>query len=261
MNRIYVYNGSFEGFLAALEAALQPGLPPEDIVPEKDFVPSLFAQAIRAEPCARRLHDFIERLRRETPGVTMKKIFYTYLSDVPCRGMLAYRYLIFVFEHGHQAGRFLSEEEVSRVEDLFYKVSREAQRMQGLVRFKELADGVFYAAVEPAHNILPLISSYFVKRMRRERWVIHDVRRRIAAVNGSGACRIVDIQLACSPAYSGDEYDYQRLWREYFKTIAIESRLNPRLQRRFLPRRYWKHLVEMSSPDHPEAAPGIGHFS
>ncbi|HPB67380.1 MAG TPA: TIGR03915 family putative DNA repair protein [Candidatus Omnitrophota bacterium] len=251
MNRIYVYNGSFEGFLAALEVALQPGLPPEDIVPEKDFIPSLFAQAIKAEPCARRLHGFIERLKRDAPGVTLKKIFYTYLSDVPQRGMLAYRYLIFVFEHGHQAGRFLSEEAVSRVEDLSYKVSREAHRLKGFVRFKELADGVLYAAVEPDHNILPLISSHFVKRMRRERWVIHDVRRHLAAVNGDGVCRLVDIQLVCSPVYSGEEYDYQRLWREYFKTIAIESRLNPRLQRQFLPRRYWKYLVEMSAPARP----------
>jgi hypothetical protein len=37
----------------------------------------------------------------------------------------------------------------------------------------------------------------------------------------------------------------ESLWREYFREIAIKERMNPRLQAKLMPRRYWKHLVEM----------------
>ncbi|MEN6391847.1 MAG: DUF4130 domain-containing protein, partial [Syntrophomonas sp.] len=44
-----------------------------------------------------------------------------------------------------------------------------------------------------------------------------------------------------------DEQYYQRLWKQYYESIAIISRKNPRLQKQFMPERYWKHLVEKNS--------------
>lgn len=251
MKYIFIYDGSFEGFLAAMAEAFYQGDSPEDIREEKEYVPSLFSQAIKVEPVSQRFKAFVTRLGAEAPPATMRKLFCAYLSGVQNREMLAYRYLDFAFRHGNQAGHFLSEEAVSRMEELFRKVLREAHRMQGLVRFKELSDGILYAPVETDHNVLPLISPHFFKRMRHGRWIIHDLRRQQAAVNDNGTCRIMAIQLAHTPEYAEDEYFYQRLWKEYFKTIAIESRLNPRLQRQFLPQRYWKYLVEVAPPEQP----------
>ena len=251
MNSTYVYNGSFEGLLAALDEVFHQGCPPDDIVDEKECVPSLFSPPVKVEPSARRIEDFVGRIRKESPPATIRKVFYAYLSDVRGREMAAYRYLEFAFQHGKQTGHFLSEEAVARMEDLCHKVLREAHRMQGLVRFKELVNGVLYAPVETDHNVLPLIMPHFVKRLRYDRWVIHDVLRQQAAVNGRGRCRIVDTRLARPPVYTREEIFYQQLWKEYFKTIAIKERLNPQLQRRFLPQRYWKYLVEMEEESAP----------
>ena len=245
MTSIYVYDGSFEGLLAAIEEAFHQGSDPEDIVVEKELFPALFSRVIRVDPSPRRLKDFVARIRNAAPPGAMRKVFCAYLSDIRRREMTAYRYLAFAFRHGKKTGCFLSEEAVSRMEELSGKVIREAHRMQGLVRFKELANGVLYAPVRTDHNVLPLISSHFVKRLPHERWVIHDVLRQQAAVKDGGRCRVVDIQLASPPVYTEEEYFYQRLWKEYFKTTAIPERRNPRLQRQFLPRRYWKYLVEM----------------
>jgi probable DNA metabolism protein len=38
--------------------------------------------------------------------------------------------------------------------------------------------------------------------------------------------------------------DFTRLWQDYYKSIAIKERENPRLLRRCLPVRYWKNLPE-----------------
>nr|WP_315988235.1 DUF4130 domain-containing protein [Desulforamulus aquiferis] len=37
---------------------------------------------------------------------------------------------------------------------------------------------------------------------------------------------------------------YQELWKEYFKSTAIQGRKNPKLQKQFMPTRYWKYLIE-----------------
>ncbi|HBG76385.1 MAG TPA: hypothetical protein DDW86_05450 [Clostridiales bacterium] len=42
----------------------------------------------------------------------------------------------------------------------------------------------------------------------------------------------------------GEELELQQLWKQYFEGIAIRGRYHPGLQRQFMPRRYWKYLVE-----------------
>ena len=44
---------------------------------------------------------------------------------------------------------------------------------------------------------------------------------------------------------SEDEAVYQKLWKGYFKNIAIKERENKRLQMQFMPKKYWKFLKEM----------------
>ena len=41
-----------------------------------------------------------------------------------------------------------------------------------------------------------------------------------------------------------EEKQFQELWKDYFKNIAIEERKNPRLQKQFMQKRYWKYLTE-----------------
>jgi hypothetical protein len=48
------------------------------------------------------------------------------------------------------------------------------------------------------------------------------------------------------PLNEKEQY-YQKLWQQYFDTIAIESRCNPRLQARFVPYRYRHDLVEFKN--------------
>ena len=47
------------------------------------------------------------------------------------------------------------------------------------------------------------------------------------------------------PEPYSDERQYQKLWKQYFETIAIRERTNPRCQKTLMPVRYWKHLTEM----------------
>jgi probable DNA metabolism protein len=39
--------------------------------------------------------------------------------------------------------------------------------------------------------------------------------------------------------------EWEELWRHYHRTINNESRKNLHLQRKLMPKRYWKYLPEM----------------
>ena len=43
---------------------------------------------------------------------------------------------------------------------------------------------------------------------------------------------------------AADEKQFQELWKEYFKVLAIKERINPKLHAQLLPRRFWKYLTE-----------------
>ena len=47
-------------------------------------------------------------------------------------------------------------------------------------------------------------------------------------------------------SFSEEEKQFQKLWKTFFETIAIDERKNTRLQMQFMPKKYWKDLVEMN---------------
>ena len=69
---------------------------------------------------------------------------------------------------------------------------------------------------------------------------LHDVNR-VTFANDTKFGR--DGRLDAS-IMDADEQLFQSLWRTYYKSIAIESRRNPRKIRQDMPVRYWKHLTE-----------------
>ena len=45
------------------------------------------------------------------------------------------------------------------------------------------------------------------------------------------------------------EIEYRRLWKQFYKTIAIEGRNNPRCRRTLMPQRYWGQMTEFDQSD------------
>ena len=139
---------------------------------------------------------------------------------------------------------------------MWQRVERERTRLLQFIRFQKAADGVYFAAVEPEKNALPLIVSHFRDRFADQPWVIYDVGRtygfyydrkevrRITFDESDGLPRhLVDGKLD-SALMAEDERLFQSLWKTYFKAICIRERANPRKQRADMPVRYWKFLTE-----------------
>jgi len=240
----YIYDGSFEGLLTAIYEAYYRRETPEKILSSDNVQNSLFIKYVHIntdQEKAQRVYDAI--VQKISPSAA-KNALYAFLSEAQDAGTAIYRYLKLGWKMGKSVDSALAEPHVFRVHALRKKVSQEAGKMLGLVRFRLLKSGVYYAPIEPDFNILGIIAPHFKKRMPNQDWIIHDVKRKLAAFYSQGQYAIVPFEFKGALPLDDEEFDYQTLWKEYFQNIAIKSRINPRLQRQFMPVRYWKYLIE-----------------
>ncbi len=111
----------------------------------------------------------------------------------------------------------------------------------------------YFAPVSPRYNALPLAIPYFRDRFRDQRWLIYDIRRHYGFYYDLETVTEItipdDAHLTSGeidPALlADDEKLFQTGWRNYIDGMAIKERLNAKLQRQHMPRRFWKLLTEM----------------
>jgi len=104
--------------------------------------------------------------------------------------------------------------------------------------------GLLYASIEPDNDVLEFIAPHFADRFRWDPFLIHDLRRGKALAAYNKEWRIAPLPTDTEFALSAEEDAFRALWKRYFDAMAIKERINPKCQRRFLPARYWKHLIE-----------------
>lgn len=239
---IYVTDGSFEGILTAVFEAYRNREEPEDIIINGEYQLPMHLE-MREITTDRTKSDRVWRgIQEKISEESLENLYQAYLSEHPRVGLLIYRYIKLGLELGRKVEGYLQHPDVQAIQDLSNKVAREAHLFLGILRFKKLRSGVFYAGYEPDNNITQLITGHFASRLADQAWMIHDRKRDILALyNGEEVLFTSGL-----PSFDHEicEEDYEVLWKRYFATIAIENRKNPKLQRAFMPVRYWKHLIE-----------------
>jgi probable DNA metabolism protein len=239
----YVHDNSIDGRLSALAEALEHAQSPEDILPDAGHQASLFSSEVHIqndEPAARTL---MQRIRADISSEAVRHVMYVFLSELPDLDLVLYRYLKEGLMRGKEIDRWHANADVKKIHDVSRKVGNETHRLKGLLRFRELEDGVLWAPIEPDHQVLLPLASHFRKRLPTERGIIHDMRRGIAMT----WTKDTEEYIAPPEQFqtSENEEAVQELWRTYFKSATIRERINPRLQRQCMPTRYWKWLVEV----------------
>ena len=241
---IYVTDGSFEGILTAIFEAYEKKEDPESIVSQGSYQISLDS-AVREistdEEKSRRVYNAVIRKMSQQAIEIMYK---AWLSEYREIGTALYKYIKMGLKLGPQILSYLQNPDVSLVNGLADKVSFEVHRFMGILRFKKLTNGLYYAKIEPDNNITMLIANHFRDRFSDQPWIIHDAKRNIFVLYDTNQVIIIkeDIKI-----HSNNDEDkiFEELWKNYFKAISIDDRRNPRLQKQYLPRRYWRNLTEM----------------
>lgn len=240
----YIYDGSFEGLLTCIYEAYYRHENPDRIIPgelpQLDMLDKNTNILTEAQKASRVYNSILDKISSDA----LDNVYYAYLSEVSGAGKIIYEYLKLGWKTGVRIDMFLSDDRVLNLHKIVRRVWIERHRMLGLIRFSECRDGIYYSQIEPDHNILQLLAPHFADRMADQNWIIHDIKRNIAAIYNMKGWVLTELELKDLPSMSHREDFYQSLWRQYFKSISITSRYNPKLQVQHMPRRYWSHLVE-----------------
>ena len=139
---------------------------------------------------------------------------------------------------------------VNRVFQLSRSTSNEASHLMGFLRFSEMENGILFSRIHPKNHVLPILAEHFTDRFPCENFIIYDEPRQLAAIHKCGS----HYMLAEAPQvnedffnrFSSREQEFRELWVNFFQSIAIEARRNPKLQSQNIPKRFWKDTVELS---------------
>ena len=244
----YHYDGSFAGFLTVLALLEERRATPSDFcaTPHRQGLFDTHEQ-VATEP--ERALAYLNQLETRFSTHTRHLVEQAFCAEAPGREILIYRFLELGRHEGRRFTAMLAHPQITPVLRLARQVSREAHRYLGLVRFREVTGGFYYAQVEPEHLILPWIAPHFAARFHDQHWVIHDLNRNLGAVYDAGhrERRLVPLELTTEPADTDNEAVFVALWQRYFERLSIPERHNPKLQQGNLPLKHRAHLQEFAA--------------
>lgn len=76
--------------------------------------------------------------------------------------------------------------------------------------------------------------------------MIYDQTHGAALIHEPGREAIVPLSGWTPPEPDETEEAYRRLWTGFYHAIGIKERKSDRLRSSLMPKRYWKHMVEMN---------------
>lgn len=241
----YTYDGSFEGLLCCVFESYERKEIPFDIYPVNGEQGLLFASKhIGTDPVkAGRVYDSIpKRISQEA----LELVESGFLTCWPRKEMLLLEFLRLGFARGRQVMDMLADEPVHALRTAVQRLSREAGRYKGFVRFS-VHGGVMAAVIEPDNQVLPLLMDHFCDRYRNEAFLIYDRTHRMVLAHRPGESGIFPMDEFVIPEPDDAEEEYRRLWKTFYDTVAIEGRINHRLRMSHMPRKYWSHISEMNA--------------
>lgn len=159
-------------------------------------------------------------------------------------------------ERGSEVVNCLTYEPVATVMELSRKAWHEAHRLMGFLRFSELHNGVLYGPVRPVHQVLSFLAPHFADRLCHENWLIHDVGRGEVVIHRKDLGWVLAQDEMMDEEklkwVSEKEARFREMWKCFHKSIAVEERVNPALQRQMLALRFRPYMPEF------EPRPGYG---
>ena len=238
----YYYDGSFDGLLTVIFIAYKDRKNNElrIIVKTSQFLLGLddinvitdFSEARRVEKaiCDKLSQNFLNNIRT------------CFLSSDKNKDTVIVHTVYKALKQGEEILHSL-DEHAFYVNKLVKQVLNERHRYLGVLRFKEVKDGIMFSTIEPKNNVLPILISHFKNRMKKEKFAIYDKGRKTIVYYDSKKAEIFFVE-SLEIEWSDEEIEYSELWKTFHKSISIKERENKKLQQSNLPKYYWKYLIE-----------------
>lgn len=244
--RHYLYDGTFDGYLTTIFYAY---LEKEEthIYKESHYSPTLLATSKVIPSEADKSDRVYQSILTKLSYNTLDNIYNLYLSEEVEAETLGLNYLKLCYRYSDRINLAKNNDIIRQVDAINKRVWLEVHRFYGFVRFKEIRPMVFYAAIEPTYNILPLMMGHFKRRFSDQHFIIHDLTRKSAIIYDTKEIllRYLTTQESNELAKADIPDAFETLFKTYYKATTIPERYNPRQFNSYMPKRYYKHLVEL----------------
>ncbi|WP_332456789.1 TIGR03915 family putative DNA repair protein [Petrimonas sp.] len=252
---IFTYDKTFDGLLSCVFFAYEQKKFPDFILSESDQKPLFVDEQYRIITEKEKSLRVWKALEKKLSKIAQNMMLSVWLSELPETEMLLFRYIRKNIDYPEGVEMNFGDDDVLRIKEIAQKVAKEAEQLRQFVRFQETADGIYFAPVSPRYDVLSLIVSHFQSRYAGQPWIIYDTNRNTGLYYDTRS--VVEVSFSQKDLsnlrlgvldeekLSSDETFFQQMWKEYFKSTTIKERINLKLQRQHMPRRYWRYLTEM----------------
>lgn len=251
IDEIYLYDGTFEGLLTIVFDCYLSKEIPSKIVPLQDYINNILDNTFLIETDFTKSDRIFQGISKNICDKALYDAYYAFLCSnhshiCENKEIEIVKFLLHAFIVGPKIMTMLSVDHVLHVIKLRKNMLAEAHKLKGLTRLQEIGDNLFYASIHPENNVIENLGHFFIHRFPTQNLILHDKNREIALLYNTKKYTIIDVSNnILMPTITENEKQFQGLWKIFFKTIAIKERTNPRCQMQFMPKKYWKYLVEM----------------
>lgn len=249
---VFYYDKTFEGLLTAIFDAYSRKIFPEKLLKEGDIEPMFTDErytVITQEKNASRVWAALEK---KLSKIACNMLTHVWLSEEEGSDDLLFRYIRKTLDSKESIEMNFGDQDVLNVHKTARRVSHERHYLVMFVRFQKAADDIYFAPVSPVCNALPLAINHFADRFSDQKWVIYDIKRNygfyydlhsVTEITLDNMDNFLEGKLD-EKLMAEDEKLFQELWKGYFKSMTIKERINLKLQRQHMPKRFWKLLTE-----------------
>jgi probable DNA metabolism protein len=240
---LYIYDGSFVGFLCCVFESFYSKELPVNIVSDMVYEPSLYRQKViySDETKAKNVY---EAIGSKVSGRALEIVKHGFLCHHENKEHKLLKFLIMAFRAGAKVSFMLGSAEVAEVLAMERHMLTERHKLLGFIRFADYGD-MLGAVISPKNFVLPLLAEHFARRFPNENFMIYDKTHKAALIYQNKKLEITTIEEIEFADDSEEELFYQDLWKAFYKAIGIKERLNPRCRMNLMPKRYWENMVEM----------------
>lgn len=249
---IFLYDKTFEGLLTVVFDAYQRKSFPDQLFGYDDVLPLFVDSTYKVFTQKEKADRVWKALENKLSKYTCNMLTYCWLSEIEKADEVLYRFVCKVLNSQQSIEGNFGDIDVLTVHQIAKKVGKEAHYLEMFIRFQKTADQIYFSPISPIHNALPLVISHFTDRFSDQKWLIYDTKRGYGYFYDMQT--VEEITMDDDNLIKGgkldhslldkDEVLFQKMWKEYFKSMTIKERINLKHQKQQMPKRFWKYLTE-----------------
>ena len=246
MDIYYSFDGTFSGLLSAVFLSYKKKERPA-LVTELPFTPSFFSTVRKIKTDDERAARVDKKLKSLLSRYDYLRLTRAFKSGEKDKSTACFNYVLKIIDGGRDLSDNYADGDIYKFKLIADRVSTEIHRFKGFVRFEKTVSGIYYAKISPDNDIVAELLPHFSARYKNMPFIICDVKRGIYACHNDNDDAVFYEKPEKLSDFLVSTDKIPLLWKKYYDSVNIKSRLNEKLMKGYMPRRYHVYLPEKDS--------------